>query len=151
MSTSPHADRIVNDVHSPRRLPAQPMRIAVSWVWLAAALRGLRGIGVTAIVVVALAGCGGGSSSLAGGLDPYLIKGNEETGYTVQRPLEHYRTAAGYAASEQNSLNRPERLRDETEKLRAQIQDRLEPSAYQAAWESGQRRQLAEVVAQILG
>jgi len=56
-----------------------------------------------------------------------------------------------HPASDQNSLNRPERLRDESEKLRAQIHDRLEPSAYQAAWESGQRRQLAEVVAQILG
>jgi hypothetical protein len=42
-----------------------------------------------------------GSASRAG-LEPYLILGNEETGYTVQRPLEYYKTAAGYAASEQN-------------------------------------------------
>ena len=36
------------------------------------------------------------------GLEPFLIQGNEETGYAVQRPLEHYKTAAGYAASEQD-------------------------------------------------
>jgi hypothetical protein len=36
------------------------------------------------------------------GLEPYLIQGNEETGYAVQRPTEHYKTAAGYAASEQD-------------------------------------------------
>jgi hypothetical protein len=42
-----------------------------------------------------------GSASRAG-LEPYLIRGNEETGYAVQRPLEYYKTAAGYAASEQN-------------------------------------------------
>ena len=35
-------------------------------------------------------------------LEPFLIQGNEETGYAVQRPLEHYKTAAGYAASEQD-------------------------------------------------
>lgn len=88
------------------QLAVQP-RIArshagVSQVWLARALRGLLGLGMTAIVVLAVGGCGGGSSSLAAGLDPYLIQGNEENGYTVQRPLEHYKTAAGYAASEQN-------------------------------------------------
>ena len=36
------------------------------------------------------------------GLEPYLIQGNEEPGYAVQRPLEHYKTAAGYATSEQD-------------------------------------------------
>jgi hypothetical protein len=65
-------------------------------------MRGLIGIGLTAIVVLGLGGCGGGSSTTSAGLDSYLIQGNEEKGYTVQRPLEHYKTAAGYAASEQN-------------------------------------------------
>ncbi|HEY4827462.1 MAG TPA: hypothetical protein VIH85_11865 [Solirubrobacteraceae bacterium] len=81
------------------------------------ALRGLSGTGVTAIVVLAIGGCGGGSSSGAsssaassgGGsssptvaLTSYVVHGNEETGYAIQRPLEHYKTAAGYASSEQN-------------------------------------------------
>ena len=69
---------------------------------LALALQGLFGIGVTAIVVLAVGGCGGGSSSSVAGLKSYVIQGNEETGYAIQRPLENYRTAAGYAASEQN-------------------------------------------------
>jgi hypothetical protein len=55
-----------------------------------------------------------------------------------------------HPVSEQNSLNRPERLRDETEKLRTQVEGRLEPAQYRAAWEAGQRRRLPEVVAQIL-
>jgi hypothetical protein len=42
------------------------------------------------------------SSASRPGLQPYLIQGNEETGYAVQRPLEYYKTAAGYAASEQD-------------------------------------------------
>jgi len=40
-------------------------------------------------------------------LEPYLIHGNEETGYGVQLPLEYYKTAAGYAASEQNPGDAP--------------------------------------------
>jgi hypothetical protein len=71
-------------------------------VRLAPAVRGLLGLGVTAIAILAVGGCGGGSSSLAAGLTPYVIQGNEESGYAVQRPLEHFKTAAGYAASEQN-------------------------------------------------
>ena len=55
-----------------------------------------------------------------------------------------------HPASDQNSLNRPERLRDETEKLRAQIEARLDRPRYRSAWETGQRLHLAEVVAQIL-
>ncbi|HZM24906.1 MAG TPA: tetratricopeptide repeat protein, partial [Anaerolineales bacterium] len=55
-----------------------------------------------------------------------------------------------HPASEQNSLNRPERLRDEAEKLRAQIESQLDPLIYKSAWERGQKRRLAEVVAQIL-
>jgi hypothetical protein len=55
-----------------------------------------------------------------------------------------------HPASDQNSLNRPERLRDEAEKLRVDIAARLDPPRYQLAWEAGQRRPLAEVVAQIL-
>ena len=55
-----------------------------------------------------------------------------------------------HPASEQNSLNRPGRLRDEAQQLQAQIETQLDPARYRAAWETGQRRQLAEVVAQIL-
>jgi len=55
-----------------------------------------------------------------------------------------------HPASEQNSLNRPERLRDEAEKLRAMIESRLDHSLYQSVWESGQRQHLADVVTQIL-
>ncbi|HKG54590.1 MAG TPA: tetratricopeptide repeat protein, partial [Anaerolineales bacterium] len=55
-----------------------------------------------------------------------------------------------HPASDQNSLNRPERLRDEAEKLRAQLEPQLDPSLYQSAWAIGQRQRLAEVVAQIL-
>jgi hypothetical protein len=47
-------------------------------------------------------------------------------------------------------LNRPERLHDEAEKLRVQIESQLEPSRYHAAWESGQRQRLVEVMTQIL-
>jgi predicted ATPase/class 3 adenylate cyclase len=65
--------------------------------------------------------------------------------------LELLVVVLNHPASDQNSLNRPERLRDEAEKLRAQIQQRLEPSAYHAAWASGQSRPLAGVVAGILG
>jgi hypothetical protein len=70
-------------------------------------VRGLIGIGLTAIVVLGVGGCGGGSSRAPAGLDSYLIQGNEEKGYTVQRPLEHYTTAGGYAASEQNPSDAP--------------------------------------------
>jgi hypothetical protein len=69
---------------------------------LALAGRGLFGIGVTAIVVLAVGGCGGGSWSSVAGLKSYVIQGNEEPGYAVQRRLENYKTAAGYATSEQN-------------------------------------------------
>jgi hypothetical protein len=54
-------------------------------------------------------------------------------------------------ASEQNSLNRPGPLREEAEKLRARIEAQLDPARYPSAWDSGQRRRPAEVVAQILG
>ena len=55
-----------------------------------------------------------------------------------------------HPASEQNSLNRPERLRDEAERLRAEIETRLEPSRYTLAWETGQGRRLSDVVAELL-
>jgi tetratricopeptide (TPR) repeat protein len=55
-----------------------------------------------------------------------------------------------HPASEQNSLTRTERLRDETETLRAQIETRLDQPRYQSAWEAAQKKRLAEVVAQIL-
>jgi hypothetical protein len=55
-----------------------------------------------------------------------------------------------HPASEQNSLYRTERLRDEAETLRAQIETRLDQPRYQSAWEAGQKKRLAEVVSQIL-
>ena len=55
-----------------------------------------------------------------------------------------------HPASEQNSLYRTERLRDESETLRAQIETRLDRPRYESAWEAGQKKRLAEVVAQIL-
>ena len=56
-----------------------------------------------------------------------------------------------HPASDQNSLNRPERLRDETEKLRVQIMAQLDPARFRTAWETGQKQRLAEVVSQALG
>jgi len=76
--------------------------LGVRCVWLVPALRGMFVAGATALVVLAVGGCGGGSSSSTAGLTAYVVQANEETGYAVQRPLEHYKTAAGYAASEQN-------------------------------------------------
>jgi hypothetical protein len=55
-----------------------------------------------------------------------------------------------HPASAQYALTHPERLRDETERLRAQIETRLDHTRYQSAWETGQRRRLAEAVSQIL-
>ena len=55
-----------------------------------------------------------------------------------------------HPTSDQNSLNRPERLRDEAEKLRAMIKSQLDASLYQSAWETGHRQRLADVVTQIL-
>ena len=56
----------------------------------------------------------------------------------------------GHPAGEQTSLNHPEPLRDEAEKVRAQIESRLGEATYRSAWEAGRRQSLAQVVAQIL-
>jgi hypothetical protein len=69
----------------------------------------------------------------------------------LQTALELVAVVLSHPASDQNSLNRPERLRDETEKLRAYIEERLELASYRAAWEVGQKRRLAEVVTEVLG
>jgi predicted ATPase/class 3 adenylate cyclase len=55
-----------------------------------------------------------------------------------------------HPASDQNSLNRPERLRDEAEKLRAQIEAQWNEASYRSWWEMRQNERFAEVVAQIL-
>jgi len=55
-----------------------------------------------------------------------------------------------HPASGQNSLNRPQFLRDDAEKLRGQIESQLDQSHYQLAWETGQKNRLADVVTQIL-
>ena len=68
----------------------------------------------------------------------------------LDKALQLLAVVLNHSASEQNSLNRPERLRDEAEKLRTQIDMRLDQSLYQSAWERGQKQRLADVVAQIL-
>jgi predicted ATPase len=73
-----------------------------------------------------------------------IIQGN------LEQALQLLAVVLNHPASEQNSLNRPERLRDEAEKLRSQIEAQLEQSRYELAWESGQRQRLVDVVAQIL-
>ena len=74
----------------------------------------------------------------------YIAQGN------LDGALQLLAVVLNHPASNQNSLNRPERLRDEAEKLQAQIEDQLDPSHYQSAWESGQKQKLADVVTKIL-
>jgi len=73
-----------------------------------------------------------------------IIQGN------LEQALQLLAVVLNHPASEQSSFSRPERLRDEAEKLRSQIESQLEPSRYQAVWESGQRQRLVDVVTQIL-
>jgi len=68
----------------------------------------------------------------------------------LESALQLVAVVLNHPASEQNSLNRPERLRDETAKLRAQIESQLDPPTYRSAWEAGQRQHVAEVVARLL-
>ena len=74
----------------------------------------------------------------------YMAQGN------LENALQLLAVVLNHPASEQNSLTRTERLRDETETLRAQIEARLDPPRYQSAWEAGQKKRLSEVVEQIL-
>jgi predicted ATPase/class 3 adenylate cyclase len=74
----------------------------------------------------------------------YIAQGN------LDGALQLLAVVLNHPASDQNSLNRPERLRDEAEKLQAQIQSRLDPTRYQSAWELGQRQRLADAVTHIL-
>lgn len=74
----------------------------------------------------------------------------QDTHEITVAPLQLLEVVLNHPASEQNSLNRPERLRDEAEKLRVQIETRLDSERYRAAWETGQKRHLADVVNQIL-
>jgi tetratricopeptide (TPR) repeat protein len=74
----------------------------------------------------------------------YIAQGN------LDGALRLLAVVLNHPASDQNSLNRPERLRDEAEKLRVQVETRLDHSLYQPTWETGQRQRLADVVAQIL-
>jgi hypothetical protein len=68
----------------------------------------------------------------------------------LEDALQLLAVVLNHPASEQNSLNRPERLRDEAEKLRVQIEAQLDSDRYKADWEAGQRQRLADVVTQIL-
>ncbi len=74
----------------------------------------------------------------------YVAQGN------LDSALQLLAVVLNHPASEQNSLYRTERLRDEAETLRAQIETRLDQPRYQSAWEASQKKRLAEVVAQIL-
>jgi hypothetical protein len=68
----------------------------------------------------------------------------------MESALQLLAVVLNHPASDQNSLNRPERLRDEAEKLRAQIESQLEEPRYRSSWETGQKQRLADVVTQIL-
>jgi hypothetical protein len=74
----------------------------------------------------------------------YIVQGN------LDNALQLLAIVLKHPASDQNSLNRPERLRDQAEKLRVQIETQLDPLIYQSSWETGQKQRLADVVAQIL-
>ena len=74
----------------------------------------------------------------------YMAQGN------LEQALQLLAVIINDPAGEQNTLTRPERLRDEAEKLRAQVESQMDASQYHAAWEAGQKRQLAEVASQIL-
>jgi predicted ATPase/class 3 adenylate cyclase len=68
----------------------------------------------------------------------------------LEKALQLLAVVLNHPASGQNSLNRAQFLRDEAEKLRAQIESQLEQPQYRSAWETGQRQHLADVVTQIL-
>lgn len=74
----------------------------------------------------------------------YMTHGN------LDRALKLLAVVLKHPASDQNSLNRPERLRDEAEKLRIQIEGELDAASYRSAWEAGQSQRLSDVVTQIL-
>lgn len=74
----------------------------------------------------------------------HLAQDNPETA------LQLLAVVLNHPVSNQNSLNRPERLRDEAEKLRAQIESQLEPSRYQSIWEISQRESITNLVVRIL-
>ena len=74
----------------------------------------------------------------------YVAQGN------LDSALQLVVVVLNHPASEQNSLYRTERLRDEAETLRVQIETQLGQTRYQSVWEAGQKKRLAEVVAQIL-
>lgn len=68
----------------------------------------------------------------------------------LDRALQFLAVVLKHPASEQNSLNRPETIRDEAERLRAQIESQMDPSLYQFAWERDQELHLTDVVTEIL-
>ena len=69
----------------------------------------------------------------------------------LEDALGYLAAVGNHPAGDQNSLSHPELLlREEAEKLRAQIEGQLDPERYQSAWRTGQRQSLADVVAKIL-
>jgi predicted ATPase/class 3 adenylate cyclase len=85
-------------------------------------------------------------SSLLDLTDVYIAQGN------LDDALELLAVVLNHPASEQSTLNlnRPGRLRDAAEQLRAEIESQLDQSHYQSAWKSGLTQRLADVVTQIL-
>ena len=69
----------------------------------------------------------------------------------LEKSVELLAVVLSHRASEQNSLFRQERLHDEAEKLRRQLENQLDKARYHSASETGQERNLSEAVAQILG
>ena len=74
----------------------------------------------------------------------FIAQGN------LEDALQLLAVVLNHPASDQNLPNRPGFLRDDAEKLRAQIESQLDPPLYQSAWERGQGVRLVDVVAQIL-
>ena len=74
----------------------------------------------------------------------YIAQGN------LEDALQLLAVVLNHPASDQNLPNRPGFLRDDAEKLRAQIESQLDPPLYQSAWERGQRQRLVDVVTQLL-
>ena len=59
-------------------------------------------------------------------------------------------TVLNHPANEQYALFRPESIRAEAERTRAELEDSMDREAYSAAWKEGSSLQLDEVVSNLL-
>jgi predicted ATPase/class 3 adenylate cyclase len=91
--------------------------------------------------------CGQTREMLAGLLDLANVDMAQDN---LDHALQLVAIVLNHPASDQNSLNRPGFLRNDAEKLRAQIETQLDQSLYQAVWERGQKLELGDAVTQIL-